>query len=473
MIVADFISTRPTMGDTRTYDDISSFLGKKPYRLGVLARLYPENTASYLTDTLLNVIYRDTKRPDKYNSIDVMMYEWEVETNYIKRVELAAVPSGDGSQGSEIIMAFKERYYEKNEIFKHDKTMQQFYVTTAPVRRSDQYWEVTVRLIDNGYDGSIDTSQYQIGDTTRFQSNAFPELHDNGHIKYQSSFEKHRGFLTTHRCDDSYSSLYAATEDVMLRVAEGNGKGEATEKLYKMESISKNLLDNFLFVRNQGLLFNKTNVDAKTGKPTIYENGRPIYISDGLIEQIKRYASKYVYNEISASVFQTMLGMMAEKAKQPTGNKFVFVVNERLWGQCQNMLADWLAKFKTNGTYLWSKAANDYVNVGATFSSYEWGGNTISFKVDRALSREYGDRGFGFCIDMTADKTSDRAPVEMFTLKGGDMMTHQFVGVGGVDGLSSGPVSSPVAGSKKIIWGYSSIAVFAPYRSFILEEAVA
>lgn len=201
MIVADFISTRPTMGDTRTYDDISSFLGKKPYRLGVLARLYPENTASYLTDTLLNVIYRDTKRPDKYNSIDVMMYEWEVETNYIKRVELAAVPSGDGSQGSEIIMAFKERYYEKNEIFKHDKTMQQFYVTTAPVRRSDQYWEVTVRLIDNGYDGSIDTSQYQIGDTTRFQSNAFPELHDNGHIKYQSSFEKHRGLI--------YSSLAA------------------------------------------------------------------------------------------------------------------------------------------------------------------------------------------------------------------------------------------------------------------------
>jgi hypothetical protein len=39
-----------------------------------------------------------------------------------------------------------------------------------------------------------------------------------------------------------------------------------------------------------------------------------------------------------------------------------------------------------------------------------------------------------------------------------------------LDGLSSGVVSSPVAGSKLIVWGYSGVAVFNPYKSFILRQ---
>lgn len=58
----------------------------------------------------------------------------------------------------------------------------------------------------------------------------------------------------------------------------------------------------------------------------------------------------------------------------------------------------------------------------------------------------------------------------MFTLKGGDFIQNRFPGVGGLDGLSSGVVSSPVAGSKLIVWGYSGIAVFNPYKSFILRQ---
>ena len=41
---------------------------------------------------------------------------------------------------------------------------------------------------------------------------------------------------------------------------------------------------------------------------------------------------------------------------------------------------------------------------------------------------------------------------------------------GGADGLTSGEVSSPVAGSKIVNWGYSAIAALNPYRSAILEE---
>lgn len=158
-----------------------------------------------------------------------------------------------------------------------------------------------------------------------------------------------------------------------------------------MDKKEKNLLDNFLFIRNNGLLFNKCNVDVN-GKPTIVDpdTNRPIYIGDGIIPQVERFASKYAFAKLTVEVFNTVLATLNEKAEKPTGNHYVFICNERMWYLVNTVLGEYLAKFKTTGTYLFSKAANDYVKVGATFSTYEFAGNQISFKVDRTFSREYG-----------------------------------------------------------------------------------
>ena len=182
-----------------------------------------------------------------------MYFEWECETNYIKRIEFAAVPEGTGENGSEITFAFKERYYEKYDIFKIDKTMQQVMVVSRPVRKADNYWEVQGRLIDNDYKSVLDLAGCQVGDTTRFQSVAMPELHEEGHVKYQSNIEKHRNYITTHRVDDSYSALYAAHEDTFISIGQGKDQGNLQETIYKMDKKEKVLLDNFLYVRNNGL----------------------------------------------------------------------------------------------------------------------------------------------------------------------------------------------------------------------------
>lgn len=92
-------------------------------------------------------------------------------------------------------MAFKERYYEKYDIFKIDKTMQQCIVVSRPVRKADNYWEVTVRLIDNDYSSTLDVSGCQVGDTTRFQSNAMPEMHEEGNDNITIAFFKYFKFL--------------------------------------------------------------------------------------------------------------------------------------------------------------------------------------------------------------------------------------------------------------------------------------
>jgi hypothetical protein len=168
MIVANFITKRPTMGETRTYEDFYKFLGTKPTRLGIVSRLYPELTASYLTESLRNIFYRDSKSSDKYRSIDSMYFEWEVESNYIKRVELAATPEGDGANGTSIFFAFKENYYQKYDIWKSDNTYQQFQVISRPIRKADDYWVLECRLITTDLSDHIDLDEYHAGDTTRF-----------------------------------------------------------------------------------------------------------------------------------------------------------------------------------------------------------------------------------------------------------------------------------------------------------------
>ena len=472
MIIAKFTSNNAQMGETRTYENFYKFLGAKPERLGVVSRLYEDLTASYLTEALSN-IYTQSNKPAKFQSINSMMFEWETETNYIKRIEFAAVPTGDGANGSEITMAFKERYYEKYDIFKIDKSFQQCIVVSRPIRRADNYWEVNVRLIDNDYKSTLDATACQIGDTTRFQSVAMPELHEEGYIKYQSNIARHRNFITTFRCDDSYSALYAAHEETFINIAEGKDQGSLQETIYKMEKKEKVLLDNFLYARNNGLLFNKCNVNPVTGKPTLQDpdTGRPIWIGDGIIPQVERFASKYGFNKLTINVFTTMLSMLNEKAEKPQGNHYMFICNEKMFNLVQNTLFTFLAAFKVTDTLLWSKAANSYVKVGTTFDTYEYGGNTISFKVDRTFSREYGrEKGYALCLDLTADTSSAEPPIQMFTLKGGQLIQNQIYGVGGKDGLSSGVVSTPVSGSKLVLFGYAGVGVFNPYRSFILRE---
>lgn len=474
MIVANFTTVRPEMGDTRTYESFYKFLGTKPEQLGVVTRMYDDYTASFLTEGLRNVIYRDAKSKDKYSTINSMYFDWGIETNQIKRIMFAAIPEGDGAGGTDITMAFTEKYYNKYDIFTIDRTRQQCMVLSHPIRKADKYWEYTVRLIDNDYKSVLEFEGCQPGMTTRFQSNAVPELSDEGWVKYQSNVEKHRGYITTHRVDDSYSGQYAAFEDQFISIASGDGTNKPSEKIYKMDKLQKNLLDNFMYVRNNGLIYNKCNVNPKTGKPTIYDpdTNRPIYIGDGILPQIEKFAYHYVFNHLTIDVFNTMLATLNEKSEKPTGNEYVVIVNERLWQLIQTNLLDYLQKFKVDSTCLWSMKANGYVKVGASFDSYEFGGNTIVFKVDRSLTNEFGsDKGFGMCLNLTPDKTTNQPPIAMFTLKGADFVTNSIAGVGGLDGMTSGPVASPVAGSRLIDWGYSGVAVFNPYRSYIIMEA--
>ena len=102
---------------------------------------------------------------------------------------------------------------------------------------------------------------------------------------------------------------------------------------------------------------------------------------------------------------------MVEKAEKPTDNTFTFLCNEKGWSIVQRVLGEYLSNRKVDGAYLWSNhGEGKYVKVGNTFDAYEWGGNTIVFKVDRTLSREFQDPYF-MCLDLTTGKTSAQPPI--------------------------------------------------------------
>ena len=151
--------------------------------------MYTDNTLNFITDGLRNVFYKGEKASNYDLSTSSLVFEWHIETNNIKKVEFAEVPTEHGENGTEITMAFKENYYQKYDIFRIDKTKQQCQVISRPIRKRDDFWEVQVRLIDNNYDTILDTDGCQVGDTTTFQSNAVPEMSEEGRHLISLIFE--------------------------------------------------------------------------------------------------------------------------------------------------------------------------------------------------------------------------------------------------------------------------------------------
>lgn len=289
------------------------------------------------------------------------------------------------------------------------------------------------------------------------------------YTKYQSNVEKHREHISRVRNDIEFSAEYAALEDVFVGTKDIE-KGTIKQEVFVMKNKEKELLDNHMAARNGGMMFNKSNFDVN-GRCLLQDaQGRDLPSGNGIIPQIEKAANQYAYNTVTVDMFQKIMEDMRQKAAEDQGNEFLFVVNSRLWDQIQKGLGKFLKDYGTNGTYFFSQEAGKNVKVGATFNSYVYGGNQITFKVDRALTLEYPGKGMGICIDLTADKLAGKPAMRQFTLKGMEFLRSHVAGVGGLNGTTSGSAATPVAGSKLIHLSYCGVGVFNPYRSYIVTE---
>lgn len=190
MKIVDYNTVKQTMGDTKTVQDFGRFLGEKPHRLGLVASLYQDLTASYLTDGLMNVYYNE-KKGSQFQPINSLVIEWDLDVNYIKKVYLAEDGTDTGANGSDITLVFAEKYYDKYDTFVLENR-QQLFVKYPPVRLGSNRWSYVCQLVDNGSGKVVDTTYTTKGKYTRLRSNYHPELSERGYSKFQSNTERHR-----------------------------------------------------------------------------------------------------------------------------------------------------------------------------------------------------------------------------------------------------------------------------------------
>ena len=260
--------------------------------------------------------------------------------------------------------------------------------------------------------------------------------------------------------------MYKPMEDVFIQIGKGDSNNDPVYRLPKCEKV---LVESFLAVREGKQAWGKSNVD-KDGKPTLFEpeTGREIITSEGAIPQIERFATKFVFNKLSVAWLKKALNVLVAKSEKKLGNKYAVICNTLLWDDVQQCIDLFLKDRHTDGDFLWSKGSNGYVAAGATYDTYTYGGNTIGFKLDASLDVEFPDRKYGLMIDLTPDTKTGKSALAQFTFKNGEFIQNKILGVGGENGLSGGPVSSPVAATKLTAFGYAGIAVFNPYKSVIL-----
>lgn len=469
MKIVDRKTVINNMGDTRTVQHYGTLLGNKPHKLGLMATLYPELAITTLTDALRNVYFQGKGGKSEFTAVNSMAFQWDIDVNYIHKVAIAedVTTATPGLNHVPFTLILDQKYYDKNDTLALENK-QQLMVIAPPRMLSPKRWSHTVILVGNDAAASVDTRFLKRAKTTRLRSNYNPELSERGYTKFLSNTETHRNYMGRHRASSSASGDYLRKEKVYLEMAKKDGIS-----YYKMHQHEKDCLDTFMYAKNNSNIFSQSNFDINGKCLTQDEQGRDIEMGDGVIPQIERYCDKFLFSQLSSEVLDDVLLSLAEKSDKPTGNTYVCICNERLYNQFGRIQkSDYRFAAPNDASFLYSKEKGDKIKVGAEFSSYTFQGNTLTFIPDRALSQEYDGYGFGIFVDTTADLKTGRPNIASFTMEGLEMVDSTVLGVGGADGKTSGIASTGVHGMEYHIIGYSGVAVFVPYKSFILKENV-
>lgn len=96
-----------------------------------------------------------------------------------------------------------------------------------------------------------------------------------------------------------------------------------------------------------------------------------------IIPQAEQFATKFVFNKLNVGFFEKALQAMVSKSEKPQGSTFTMLCNTAFYNEFQRVMNAWIIAHKTDCAFLWSKGANGYVDLGATYQSYEFAGKIL------------------------------------------------------------------------------------------------
>lgn len=480
-------------GEAYSIGSMSDLLGKNPYHTGNFIRLTNKTNLGLmgLVEGIGNVFVEE-KNLNRLDPVDHFSYTWDIEVNQVPLVTLTRPVESD--PGNSIFTIYiSDAQLRSFDVYALENT-QQLYVHSDPVRISDGEYAVDVQYWANT---PLDyTNQLRQNATLRFAGVKFPEFATGGSVKHQYNHERMINYLTKIRTEQKYSGDFKSQEELYFikdKDAKNLTSGQDKAMIYRMGSIEKQVTDDFLMKAATELTIGRSTMDEATGRPMLQVNGSEDIISgDGIVAQFERHANwiDYPSNGFSTAHLDTAIEWISEKTGKSEGNHLVFAVNRQLSREKNRVLKQSLGAFQSaDATYFWTrdlaavhsavgssgvkrqKLPNE-IAVGATFNTYIYAGNVVTFIEDPALTHHY-QNGYGILLDagIYEDSKGSKVPsVYVKTLKNRAMLKNYTNGIGGQDGRSSGTVSHSGDHSSLTITGWRGACVTNPYGAVIFAE---
>lgn len=486
---------------TYSMGSFMELVGRQPEHLSDFLRLKKQTEMGLMsiTEGMGNIYAEEGTISSKLGEISSIAFTFDVEASQIPTVRFSRAITADGSDGSAFAIYLEQRYFAKYDVAALENT-QQLYFLTEGERITDNEYKYTVRAMSPSGKG-IQTASMVKNKTLRYVYNLHPEFSYTGSNKNYYNMERHINYLSKIRAEQKYSSDFKAIESKFLIGDEdvvSNGKGgyavKSGAKIYSFNTVEEQVLEHFVRSTNGAVIFGRTTMDDVSGRSFIQiDDNQDIIAGDGIIAQLERYAYMIDYNKLSVRTLQTAIEFTADKRGMSTGNNIVVICNRRFSRQKAEALQSAITYFapQNNGAWFYTRdyslpndpynrlkkkkvEAPNEVAVGATFNTYIYEGNTITFIVDEHLTNHYQDRGYAIFIDNGVYETRNgQVPgIHLKTLKGRSNVKGYVEGVGGADGTTSGTFSTSLDASTYLMTGWRAACVMNPYAAVIFEENV-
>lgn len=477
------------------------YIGRVPHVISgyIKSQTHYKNTLIGIIEGLGNVYGLDSAT--KIQGIDTYSFTWKVDVSQIPTPRFTRDCTSLGNFGAEVTIYLDSPYYATTDVLRLEND-QQLYVLTDPERINNDEYAYQVRLVTDNPNDAIDIRFTTVNRSTMYAYNANTEWSVKGSTKVKSNFETHINYMAKIRVDQSYSSDFKATEDKYFISEEDSKKAERVNggsyKIVEFPKVEQNIVNAFIEATNGYMIWGKNTMNPNTGRSFLQlpASQQDVMIGSGLIQLTEQYAFTIDYTPGNLSVrhFQVAMNHMIERVGKSVGNHFTVLCTRKYFNDVAEALKSDL--FNTNPYGMWfytkdpvpakdsitGKPSNkmkyygvlpNEIAVGASFSTYIYQGNTVNFIVEEYLSRDKRNKGYALFLNtgMFVDENDKPAPVlSMYTIKGREAVTFKFPGIGGMNGTTSGVVSSLVDGSTIGMVGWRGIAYRAPYGTVIMQE---
>ena len=482
----------------RTMESMLEFMRSNPYMISG----YIRSKAQY-QNTLMNIIEGVGNvygiEGSKMQGIDTYSFSFKVDVSQIPTPMFTRSCTANGSNGEEFQIFLNSQYYSKTDVARLMNGQQLIFLTSGKQESNNEY-SYTVRLVTGNPTEVLDNRYTALNSATMYAYNAQPEFSIGAGVKMTTNLEIHDNVMTKIRVEQKYSSDFKATESRYFISDEDFGKaskGSSDYKIYEFNKMEEEVLNQFITSANGFMISGRSTINPNTGRTFLQIENQDLVIGNGLIAQVEEYARRvdYTRGNLSVKHLQAAIDHIVDARGQSVNNHITCICTRSFWKELAKALSTEL--FIQNPAGLWfygkdvtmpkdkmtpstridklklyDKLPNE-ISVGATFNSYIYQGNTINFIVEDDLTRFKNNEGYAMFMDtgLYEDEKGKPAPtLNMFTLQGREMVRYTQAGIGGINGTTSGPVSTLIDGSTVGILGWRGIAYRIPYSTVIFQE---